>query len=679
MKSWLAILIVSICLVSCGDGVAFCYGTRVSPTASQDQSSEPAVGVYHALKKFELSGASMRVQNLTLRRDRLEMRFNGTFYFETPVRGQVRGAVFIGQGDFRALPPNEIERKRLRLILRRDSVESDFKTAVLRFTDDTFQIIGEGASIQARPAPEALELAADFERRSLKASGVNVSSRLACSILNKESPGFFIVQFDKGKRDRFTALVDHQGRIPTVTFHINAGEKGLIFGRRFGVDEEWMAFHSQQDYDRGKVQYSDKFDLVSTRHYELNVDVRDPEKSMKLKARMDLESRVDDLHAIPLRLNESLSERWSDRLKKALRVSSARLSDGTPVMAVQEDWEEGLTLYLPSPLAAGDNFSVVLELEGDYMSDFNTGSATHGYYPLSNSQWYPRHGYLERSTFDMTYLHDKRDQVISGGILVRHERVPGSDSDMVTQWKIDNQVALTTFAVGRFERHTEPWAGEGKEVTVEFYSLENTRLKEDFVAAEMMNALTFFQTLFGEYPYSRLGGTYHPRPFGQGFASMLVMPKADTASKHVFSFIAHETAHQWWGNIVAWRSYRDQWLSEGFAEYSAIFYTGLRDGHKAKRDLIRRARRSLKSLEGSGRMNDVGPLTLGHRCEHPQNVWRLHNVGLQQGSTRAAHATFLVHGPFDGQRPTLFRHDGRLRGPVSKRLGEHGGFHRGRE
>ena len=400
---------------------------------------------------------------------------------------------------------------------------------------------------------------------------------------------------------------------------------------------------------------------------------------MKLKARMDLESRVDDLHAIPLRLNESLSERWSERLKKALRVSSARLSEGTPVMAVQEDWEEGLTLYLPSPRAAGDNFSVALELEGDYMYDPGLSNTHHCYYPLSNSQWYPRHGYLERSTFDMTYLHDKRYQVISGGVLVRHESMPGSDSDMVTQWKIDNQVALTTFAVGRFERHTEPWAGEGKEVTVEFYPLEHTKLKEDFVVAEMMNSLNFFQTLFGEYPYSRLGGVYHPRRFGQGFASMLLMPKADMATKHIYRFIAHETAHQWWGNIVAWRSYRDQWLSEGFAEYSGILYTGVRDSHKAKQDLIRRARRSLQDSGGQGQAERRGPAHPGAPSEHPQNAWRLHNVGLQQGSTRAAHATFLVHGPFDGQRPTLLRHDGRLRGPASKRLGEHGEFHRGSE
>ena len=40
--------------------------------------------------------------------------------------------------------------------------------------------------------------------------------------------------------------------------------------------------------------------------------------------------------------------------------------------------------------------------------------------------------------------------------------------------------------------------------------------------------------------------------------------------------MSHETAHQWWGNIVAWRSYRDQWLSEGFAEYSGVLYTAIR-------------------------------------------------------------------------------------------------------
>jgi len=34
----------------------------------------------------------------------------------------------------------------------------------------------------------------------------------------------------------------------------------------------------------------------------------------------------------------------------------------------------------------------------------------------------------------------------------------------------------------------------------------------------------------------------------------------------------HEIAHQWWGHIIGWHSYRDQWMSEGFAEFSASLY-----------------------------------------------------------------------------------------------------------
>ncbi|MEE8584460.1 MAG: M1 family aminopeptidase [Acidobacteriota bacterium] len=103
---------------------------------------------------------------------------------------------------------------------------------------------------------------------------------------------------------------------------------------------------------------------------------------------------------------------------------------------------------------------------------------------------------------------------------------------------------------------------------------------------------------------------------------LLLLPRSDRASKYTYAFIAHETAHQWWGNIVAWRSYRDQWLSEGFAEYSGILYTALRAKPKAARELIEDLRRSLKNPPrtttgiGPGRLVDVGP---GHRlwCRDP--------------------------------------------------------------
>ena len=88
--------------------------------------------LYQQVKAFTLSGAKADVQSLSLKRDRVEMSFTGTFYFTAPLDGKVYGAVFIGQGTFKAdAPAAEFERANLkRLIGVEDSVESDFKTVV---------------------------------------------------------------------------------------------------------------------------------------------------------------------------------------------------------------------------------------------------------------------------------------------------------------------------------------------------------------------------------------------------------------------------------------------------------------------------------------------------------------------------------------------------------------------
>ena len=190
-----------------------------------------------------------------------------------------RGAVFIGEGRFRAeVPPGEFEIENVRRMLKAERVESDFKTAVLRFTDDTFDVIGRGAGPGTAP-PEASRLAQEFEKRVLKETGANIAVRLTLSIVNQESPGFFMAEFDKGQRKRFTLLLDAQGRVPSATFSINGGEKGMLYAYRDivgGGNDVWMAFYSEADYVRRRVEYSDAFDLVDTLNYDMEVDLRDP-------------------------------------------------------------------------------------------------------------------------------------------------------------------------------------------------------------------------------------------------------------------------------------------------------------------------------------------------------------------------------------------------------------------
>jgi aminopeptidase N len=76
---------------------------------------------------------------------------------------------------------------------------------------------------------------------------------------------------------------------------------------------------------------------------------------------------------------------------------------------------------------------------------------------------------------------------------------------------------------------------------------------------------------------------------------------------------AHEAAHQWWGDLITWSSYRDQWYSEGLANYCALMMvqendpTGFREiMEKYRRDLVEKNKDGMSPSE-------AGPVTLGTR------------------------------------------------------------------
>jgi hypothetical protein len=82
-------------------------------------------------------------------------------------------------------------------------------------------------------------------------------------------------------------------------------------------------------------------------------------------------------------------------------------------------------------------------------------------------------------------------------------------------------------------------------------------------------------------------------------------------------FIAHETAHQWWGQAVGWRTYHDQWISEGFAQYFSALYAGHRRGGDTFAAMIRRM------AKWSRDQGKAGPISLGYRLGHIQGDSRI--------------------------------------------------------
>jgi aminopeptidase N len=349
------------------------------------------------------------------------------------------------------------------------------------------------------------------------------------------------------------------------------------------------------------------------------------------------------------------------RLKKGMKVKSLRRSDGTALEWIQEDWEGGFTVLLPSPLKTGEKVTLEAEMEGDFIYD--RGDTFDCHFPFVNSEWYPRHGYLGRSFFDLEYLHPKRYKVASAGTRVKEEPWAENKDYVLTTYKLEKPVALVTFAMGPYEIHKENLKlSAGGELPVEFYSMPGGALaiKEDFIVAEMKNGINYFSALFGAYPYPVFRAAFHPFGFGQGFATMLVIPPTDRASKYVYSFISHETGHQWWGNIVGWRSYRDQWLSEGFAEYSGVLYTQRRQNPGAARELLVEMRDSLKEPPetetgiGAGKLTDIGPLILGLRLSTRESRNAYGTLVYNKGGLVLRMLHFLFTDPVTGNGEPFF-------------------------
>ena len=91
------------------------------------------------------------------------------------------------------------------------------------------------------------------------------------------------------------------------------------------------------------------------------------------------------------------------------------------------------------------------------------------------------------------------------------------------------------------------------------------------------------------------------------------------AGDDFFQYVGpHEVSHQWWGHTVGWKSYRDQWMSEGFAEFSASLFAQTVRGEDKFIDFWERQRQLIIQPRPQTRDHKpytVGPVTQGYRLD----------------------------------------------------------------
>ena len=248
------------------------------------------------------------------------------------------------------------------------------------------------------------------------------------------------------------------------------------------------------------------------------------------------------------------------------------------VRRLTDDWfEPWVTVTLPRTIAPGRPVVLEFAYEGKLLEKL----LTQGNYLLKDTTfWMPVMPDDRPSRFHMTFRTRERDSVVSSGDLI-DDRVTGRTR--IVRRLMRTPTLHASFHYGRFSATTlQPDGLPSITVYEDRYRSGIALGALDKTMTDLAGALRTGRDYFGDVPFSSLQATETPSTNGQAFPGFLLLSSLAFGELHTGEselFRSHEVGHQWWGVAVNWRDYRDQWLSEGFAQYGAALYVlaGLKD------------------------------------------------------------------------------------------------------
>ncbi len=582
------------------------------------------------------------VKQLVFTHDRIRITLEeGTLQYSTPVEGVVIAAAFRGKGTLEVIPPNTLESQQLSIFTGEEKLSESFTEAAFLTTDKTFELLAPKIEFGAAVDAHLAELMAARVKEN-EEWGAEVLPRMVKGLLSGNRPrtALFIADVKTDKHGWLQARYDN-----LKIEEIRIGRLvQMEVGRHF---DTWMQFAAAGRDPFTAFQNPLERADYEVANYVIDASVND-NAELHATAHVELKYRAEQERVILFDLDSNM------------RVESVTDSKGEKLGFLQprenkdrvSSYGDYVAVILPKPSHTGDTE----KLEFTYGGKRVIRKVGAGNFFCESSGWYPemRDSFASRATFELHFKSPKKYSLVATGSKT-DETTDGNL--LLTTWKSDIPQAVAGFAYGDYKVVTEK-AGD---VEVQIYANrqgdENLEAIQHIadgamvgsgesglalgtltpasmakgMATEVANNVRVFEQYYGPLPFKHLAVTNIPYSYGQGWPGLLylsVLSFLDSTQRHQLLrnnndirltdfFRAHETSHQWWGHRVGWKSYHDQWLSEGFAQFSGNLYVQYRQNFQEYLKRLRADKFELATRDRKNRTYEsIGPIWMGTRISN---------------------------------------------------------------
>ncbi len=617
----MGILICSLCVSAFG---------RADDAAS---GTGNALTTYRKLASVHLDPDRVfRVRDISVETHEIDLTFtDGLIAFTEPVDGVITGAYFQGEGEVLVLPPERVERESLALFTGNAVLEEKFTQGFFRFRGGEMEALA--SRLKMAVAATDFLAAGDGVTQSLASADALALLNDLLNHAGQNETTFLHARLQGAHLGNFDVISD-----PVQSEQISVGRSSIDAGRFYDV---WTRFASRHT--------ASTVDPVALFDYRIVAHLAPP-SDLSAQVTMQITPQVQGVRCVVFELSRNLKIKSVNQIPP---FASQKGGAPAPLEFIQNESLEGTELarrgndvaaiIFPAALDRDKKTEVVFDYAGPVMSDAGNGLI----YVGARGTWYPNRG-PAMANFDMTFSYPPGWTLVASGFEDRPTSL-AEGRDQLSHWKTTRPVPVAGFNLGRYQNAVvksgaidvkvfaakgmenltapEEPGGVGKRKQQRGVGLDPAGNMNN-VADAAASDIESLERRLGPFPFSAIAITQMPGPISQGWPGLIFLSSyaflpedkfvpslGGSYAQMLYSrlMLAHETAHQWWGDRVMWAGTRDAWLVEALANYSAL--TALEEKHPSDmKTALDYYRGTLLRPDAKGRtLSAAGPVTLGFR------------------------------------------------------------------